>query len=67
MSKRHNSSRSECEGKREPKDFVKDDLTGRVEAIQYPGNEPIEDRINAHYLKNINGYYAAVFDGHGGW
>lgn len=67
LAKRHNKSRAECEGKRQPKDFRKDDMVGRIEAIQYDGNDPIEDRVNAYQLKNFPGYYAAVFDGHGGW
>lgn len=35
--------------------------------LQYPANEPCEDRFNCHQFKNFNGFYAAVFDGHGGW
>jgi pyruvate dehydrogenase phosphatase len=35
--------------------------------LQYPANEPCEDRFNCYQLKNSNAYYAAVFDGHGGW
>ena len=35
--------------------------------MQYPANEPCEDRFNCYQLKNSNAYYAAVFDGHGGW
>ena len=32
-----------------------------------PSNKPCEDRFNCHQLKNLDGYYSAVFDGHGGW
>ena len=42
-------------------------MIGRIEAVQYDGNDPIEDMVSAAQLKNIPGYYAAVFDGHGGW
>lgn len=35
--------------------------------MQYPANDPCEDRFNCYQFKNIDGYYSAVFDGHGGW
>ena len=35
--------------------------------MQFDGNDPIEDRMSVSQLKNLDGYYAAVFDGHGGW
>ena len=30
-------------------------------------NEPCEDRFNCAQLENLDGFYSAVFDGHGGW
>lgn len=39
----------------------------RAFVLQYPANEPCEDRFNCYQFKNSNAYYAAVFDGHGGW
>jgi pyruvate dehydrogenase phosphatase len=42
-------------------------LTERAFILQYPANEPCEDRFNCYQFKNLDGYYAAVFDGHGGW
>jgi len=38
----------------------------KVKAIQYNANEPCEDRYIALRLKNLNGDFLAVFDGHGG-
>jgi len=35
--------------------------------IQYPSNNPIEDRWLVHQLKALSGSITAVFDGHGGW
>lgn len=35
--------------------------------MQYPANDPCEDRFNCYQFKSANAYYAAVFDGHGGW
>ncbi len=32
-----------------------------------PANQPCEDRFNCYQLQSIDGYYSAVFDGHGGW
>ena len=40
---------------------------GRVEGLQLDGNDPCEDRLTIKQLTNVNGYYLAVFDGHGGW
>jgi len=45
----------------------KNKLTGRVALIQYPSNNPIEDRWAVHQLEAIPGYLSMVFDGHGGW
>lgn len=42
-------------------------LQKRVKILVNASNEPCEDRFNCYQLKNINGYYSAVFDGHGGW
>jgi len=35
--------------------------------IQYPSNNPIEDRWSVYQLKALPGSITAVFDGHGGW
>jgi len=42
-------------------------MTNRVALIQYPSNNPIEDRWAVHQLEAISGYVTMVFDGHGGW
>ena len=47
--------------------FTRNTLTSRAFVLQYPANEPCEDRFNVYQFKNTNAYYAAVFDGHGGW
>lgn len=47
--------------------LVETEVEGRHFEIQYPANNPIEDRFATHSLKNADGYCASVFDGHGGW
>ena len=45
----------------------KGDLESSIETIQYPANDPIEDRFAYGELTSVGGSAAAVFDGHGGW
>ena len=47
--------------------FTRNVLEKRAFVLQYPANDPCEDRFNCYQFKNAQGYYAAVFDGHGGW
>ena len=42
-------------------------LSSRAAILMNPSNEPCEDRFNCYQFKNLDGYYQAVFDGHGGW
>jgi len=42
-------------------------VENRVSTLEYPANNPIEDRLSYHSFKNIDGFCATVFDGHGGW
>ena len=42
-------------------------MKNRVSLIQYPANNPIEDRWSCQQLESIDGYVAIVLDGHGGW
>jgi hypothetical protein len=39
----------------------------RVHEIQLESNLPCEDRKDVLQLQSIEGYAAAVYDGHGGW
>jgi len=39
----------------------------RVHQIVLESNSPCEDRRDVLQLKSIEGYAAAVYDGHGGW
>ena len=39
----------------------------RISLVQYPANNPIEDRYSCQQLTTIDGYVVSVFDGHGGW
>lgn len=39
----------------------------RVHEIQLESNLPCEDRKDVIQLQSIEGYAAAVYDGHGGW
>ena len=47
-------------------DLINNDILNRVSIVQCSANNPVEDRFNAVQLKNINGYYLSVLDGHGG-
>lgn len=47
--------------------LARNKLAGRVNDVEYPANNPIEDRHLFQELTSIQGYVAAVFDGHGGW
>jgi len=43
-------------------------LERRGSLVQLEANDPIEDRYQAYqFKKGFQGYYTAVFDGHGGW
>lgn len=42
-------------------------LDTRVSVLVNPSNQPCEDRFNCAQLKNLDGFYSGVFDGHGGW
>lgn len=64
-------SKNECaaaaETTNEANQYKRNALEKRAFVLQYPANEPCEDRFNCYQFKNQNAYYAAVFDGHGGW
>ena len=47
--------------------LTRNKVAGRMNDIEYPANNPIEDRHFVQQLKSVEGYVAAVFDGHGGW
>lgn len=47
-------------------DLIRNDILNRVSIVQCSANNPVEDRFNAIQLKNLNGYYLSVLDGHGG-
>jgi hypothetical protein len=42
-------------------------LSNRVCKLTYAANDPIEDKLNAIQLKNFDGYFISVLDGHGGF
>lgn len=46
--------------------LLRNQMKGRVAAVQYSANNPIEDRYSCSQLKNIQGFAVTVFDGHGG-
>lgn len=50
-----------------PQQCQRNQLKNRVQTLQYPANNPIEDRVSFAQLSNIEGFFAAVYDGHGGW
>eukprot|EP00347_Sterkiella_histriomuscorum_P014019 403362473 len=58
-------NKNQCEAADPEK--IRNQLSSRAFIMQYPANEPCEDRFNCYQFKNFDGYYAAVFDGHGGW
>lgn len=49
----------------------KNSIDNRINSTFYPSNKPCEDTFNYCQIydkeKNERGYYAGVFDGHGGW
>lgn len=45
---------------------TKDKIKGRMHCLQYPSNDPMEDTLLLHELKQVEGYMTAIFDGHGG-
>jgi hypothetical protein len=47
-------------------DLTENKIINRVSIVQCSANNPVEDRFNAIQLKNIDGYYVSVLDGHGG-
>jgi hypothetical protein len=47
--------------------LARNKLEGRINNVEYPANNPIEDRMLTYQLTSYDGYVAAVFDGHGGW
>ena len=66
------SSSSDSQAQAQPKDkksttMERNILDTRVSVLVNPSNQPCEDRFNCAQLKNLDGYYSAVFDGHGGW
>ena len=44
----------------------KNSIKRRVDSIQYPANNPIEDRVVQENFKELKGFVTAVLDGHGG-
>lgn len=48
-------------------DFEPNKLKNRVSRLQYPANNPIEDRYDYTQLSSIDAFVVSVFDGHGGW
>ena len=53
----------------EPVVLKKNELKGRCKAVQYPANDPCQDRLSCHQInaKGFRGFYAGVFDGNSGW
>jgi len=43
------------------------DTRGVLGVVQYPANDPLEDRFAVRRLDVIGAWWFAVFDGHGGW
>lgn len=66
VSTANQSKKGECES---PEEVVteRNVLSSRAAILMNPANEPCEDRFNCYQFKNLDGYYQAVFDGHGGW
>jgi len=62
-----NQSTNECAPEEKPVTYERNKLEKRAFVLQYPANQPCEDRFNCYQFKSQDAYYAAVFDGHGGW
>ena len=69
--KYNNQTQAECAAATESEtaqpQYIRNTLEKRAFVLQYPANDPCEDRFNCYQFKNSQAYYAAVFDGHGGW
>lgn len=59
--------KGDCEAPEETQEAKRNILSSRAAILMNPSNEPCEDRFNCYQFKNVDGYYQAVFDGHGGW
>ena len=42
-------------------------IYNRASGLQLNGNAVNEDRVCCHQFKSFDGYFVAVYDGHGGW
>lgn len=42
-------------------------IYNRASGVQLDGNAVNEDRVCCHQFKSFDGYFVAVYDGHGGW
>ncbi len=54
------------EEKKITEELERNKIINRVTTVQCSANDPVEDRLNAVQLKNIEGIYLSVLDGHGG-
>ena len=61
-----NSKTIDTTDKKAPTEITKNKVECRVETLQYPANDPIEDRFSYHSFESVDGFTAIVFDGHGG-
>jgi pyruvate dehydrogenase phosphatase len=52
--------------KRVEDELIRNNIKNRVSVSCYNANMPIEDVYNAIQLRNVDGYYLTVLDGHGG-
>lgn len=60
------SRNTDSKGKNSSKELTRNKVEGRVDTLQYPANNPIEDRFAYHSFSSVDGFTAIVFDGHGG-
>lgn len=47
--------------------YSRNKIDKRIVSLQYSANKSIEDRTVCYQLKNIEGIFAGIYDGHGGW
>lgn len=64
VAKNQKKPKNECAS---PEGMLRNQLASRAQIVVNPSNAPCEDRFNCYQFKNLDGYYSAVFDGHGGW
>lgn len=47
--------------------IIRNEIWHRIQALQWPANQPSNDSLACRQLRGFDGYYVGVFDGNNGW